>query len=382
MVQLSEPVKAMRVKSSVIKSIVLYGIGFGLLALIVSNFWESRPAILTEEEQAQTLLSGGLGHATIQSNTSSPGLKDLLKQKYLPGPILLATALWVVAILITFLRWHLLVVAQGLVFSRYEAIRLSLVSYFFNTFLPGAVGGDVIKSIAVARGQSRRTVAVATVIIDRIVGLWALAWFVAISGGFFWITQNYYIVNSITLKIIVQFIIILVLSTTAIWWVMGRISQERAGKFSAILQKIPKVGGAFSEFWNAGMLYRRKQRSIVIALLMSIFGHFCWVGIFYLCVSAFPNLQVATFTEHILIVPIGMTAQALFPLPGGIGGGEAAYGGLYALLGKPAIGGIVGCLVMRLIAWVVGLLGYMVFLSMKPHIPKEMDDYLQQKVME
>ena len=40
----------------------------------------------------------------------------------------------------------------------------------------------------VAREQSRRTVAVATVIMDRVIALWGLFWFVALLGGAFWLT--------------------------------------------------------------------------------------------------------------------------------------------------------------------------------------------------
>jgi len=32
----------------------------------------------------------------------------------------------------------------------------------------------------------RKTIAVSTVIMDRVIALWALVWFVAISGGIFW----------------------------------------------------------------------------------------------------------------------------------------------------------------------------------------------------
>ena len=54
-------------------------------------------------------------------------------------------------------------------------MRLGMIGIFWNTFLPGAVGGDIIKATFLAREQSRRTVAVATVIMDRALALWALA---------------------------------------------------------------------------------------------------------------------------------------------------------------------------------------------------------------
>ena len=84
----------------------------------------------------------------------------------------------------------MLVRAVGLPFSRYDAVRLGLVGFYFNTFLPGAIGGDVVKAVEIARENSCRALAVATVLIDRIIGLWSLIWFVAIVGSAFWILDD------------------------------------------------------------------------------------------------------------------------------------------------------------------------------------------------
>ena len=92
-----------------------------------------------------------------------------------------------VAVLITFVRWYFLVRAQRLPFTLVNGLRLGMVGYFCNTFLPGSVGGDIIKAYFLAREQSRRTVAVATVLIDRLVGLWALCWVVALVGVVSWL---------------------------------------------------------------------------------------------------------------------------------------------------------------------------------------------------
>ena len=60
-------------------------------------------------------------------------------------------------------------------------MRIGLIGFFYNSVLPGSVGGDIIKAAAIAREQSRRTIAVATVIMDRVIALWGLVWFVAVS---------------------------------------------------------------------------------------------------------------------------------------------------------------------------------------------------------
>jgi glycosyltransferase 2 family protein len=319
------------------KNLIQYGIGAALLGYIITVNWD--------------------------------GLGQVFSQPIRVAPLLLAAVLWTVSLLITFVRWWLLVRAQGLPFSLHEAIRLGLVSYFFNTFLPGSVGGDIVKAVAVAREQSRQTVAVATVVIDRIIGLWALAWLVALLGGIFWATGNPHLLNNEALKTIVRATTGIVLVSAAVWSAMGLLTLERGEAVAVRLSRIPKVGHSVGEVWRACHLYRRKSTAVGIALAMTLVAHSGWVVIFYLCVAAFPAIDMPTLAEHYLIVPVGMTAQALFPLPGGIGGGEAAYGWLYSKLDKPAAGGVLGCLVYRVISWGVGLIGYIIYTRMKKELP-------------
>jgi glycosyltransferase 2 family protein len=353
-----------RVKSSVIKPLLQYGIGIGLLAYLIYFSWDSKPGKPTDVEKGLSLIAGASVDVHAQITRTSPGVGEILRKPIRYELLALATILWSVALIITFLRWHLLVVAQGLVFSRYDAIRLGLMSYFFNTFLPGSVGGDIVKAYAVARDQDRRTVAVATVLLDRIIGLWALAWFVALSGGVFWAMDDPTILNNPALKTIIRATTLIVVGSAVVWSLMGLFSADKSEGVANWFSKIPKIGHSIGELWRACWMYRRKKKAVAIALLMTLAGHSGWVLIFHLCVNAFPDMDSASVTEHMLVVPVGMTAQALFPLPGGVGGGEAAYGWLYTLLGKAAAGGIIGCLAQRIVAWGIGLLGYLIYLRM------------------
>ena len=79
------------------------------------------------------------------------------------------------AVSLTFVRWYLLVRALGLNFRLLDAFRLGFLGYLFNFVSVGSVGGDLFKAIFIAREQpGRRTEAVATVLVDRVVGVYAL----------------------------------------------------------------------------------------------------------------------------------------------------------------------------------------------------------------
>jgi uncharacterized membrane protein YbhN (UPF0104 family) len=175
---------------------------------------------------------------------------------------------------------------------------------------------------------------------------------------------NRHLLENDALKMIVRVTAGIVMISAMVWSAMGLFSEARSESMSHRLARIPKLGGPLAELWRAGWLYRRKKTAVAAALGMTLVGHCGWVFIFHLCVQSFPDIDSATLPEHVLIVPVGMTAQALFPLPGGVGGGEAAYGWLYTLLGKSAIGGILGCLVQRVVAWGIGFIGYIVYTRM------------------
>ena len=355
--------------SSPLITLLKYGLGFSLLAYIITDNWSGAPGKVTADQAALSVVAGGAVDVQARQLGATPGLRDVFSQPIDPRPLALACVLWTVSLLITFFRWYVLVRAQDLPFTKRNALRLGLVSYFFNTFLPGSVGGDIVKAVALAREQSRRAVAVATIIIDRVIGLWALAWLVALSGGVFWVTGNPYLVHNAALKTIVAITAALVVGSAVVWSLMGLPSTSRSEVVALRFERIPTVGKTVAELWRAGWLYRRKKKAVAAALGMTLVSHAGWIVIFHLCVSAFPEVDSATLPEHVLIVPVGITAQAMFPLPGGVGGGEAAYGWLYTLVGKAAVGGIIGCLVMRIIAWGIGLIGYFIFLAMRKELP-------------
>lgn len=72
-------------------------------------------------------------------------------------------------------RWWLLLRAMGIRLSFWTAHRLTFIGFFFNNVIPGATGGDVVKAVYVARGTDKRAAAAMTVLLDRLLGLLALA---------------------------------------------------------------------------------------------------------------------------------------------------------------------------------------------------------------
>ena len=293
------------------------------------------------------------------------------------APILIAGFLTAFSLLLTVFRWFLLVRAQNLPFTFFNAVRLGLVGFFFSTFLPGSVGGDIVKAAFIAREQKRRTVAISTVLVDRVVGLWALAWLVALLGGAFWAAGYLRELHAAgrlnddarsVLQSIILVSSVIVAVSLAAWLVLGLLPDARAERFAGRLTRLPKVGRQAAECWRALWLYHREGTTFWLALLLSLANHVSLVFLFYASALAFQETwdSIPPLVAHFLIIPIGLCVMAFSFTPGGLGVGEAAFGGLYFWIGYPFDNGFVAALVYRAVMWALGVVGYVVYLNMRP----------------
>jgi uncharacterized protein (TIRG00374 family) len=360
-----------------------YFVAAALLVWVIHSNWSPR------DKKAETILAastvGLVGSpmttgplsaaaAVVPGRTEGKGLgyvwdrhvvhREPINKHFLAG----AFVIYCCAILLTLVRWFVLVRAQGLPFRIRDALRLGMVGFFFNTFMPGSVGGDIIKAAALAVGQSRRTVAVATVIMDRVIALWALVAFVVCVGGSFWMAGMLGdgLARQTSERILIGASIVVALSV-AIWVIMGFLPDKRADRFASRLERIPKVGGSAAEFWRAVWMYRCRQRSVALVLAMAWVSHLGFVLAFYCSahvLSPEPD-RIPTLWQHFLLVPIGLVMQALIPTPGGAGAGEWGFAALYVLFGAAEANGVLGSLVQRCINWTIGLVGFGIYSRMK-----------------
>jgi uncharacterized protein (TIRG00374 family) len=282
------------------------------------------------------------------------------------GYLVLGFTLIVASMLNTLVRWYFLVRAQDLPFSMKDAFRLGLIGFFCNNFLPGSVGGDVVKAAGIARGQKRRTVAVATVLMDRAIAVWAMIWMVAILGIIFWYNG---LLENIAAQRIVRSACIIVAVSVVVWVLLGFLPQRRADKFAWRLSRIPKVGHSAAEFWRAVWMYRCRPNSVYLALALTWLGQIGFVLGFYFSVLTLWDPQagpIPTVAEHFLLVPVGLIIQAAPLFMGGAGIGEAGFGGLYAWFGSAAAVAVLGSLVMRVCTWVFAVVGFIVAQKLQP----------------
>lgn len=327
-----------------------YGVGFGLLGYVIYKYWGPQ-------------------------QNGAPGVGQLVQ-----GPIAFewlagAGLLMATAAALQIYRWYLLVRALDLPFGVRDAYRLSFVGIYYNTFFPGSVGGDLLKAYFIAHAHpERKTRAVASVIADRALGLFGLILFVAVTGSVAWAAGDPRLTGNADLQRIVRIMSIIAGVSIVLFGLLGFVL-HREERFATRLRFIPKVGNSLAEAWFAVCEYRRRPKAVVFGAVLSAVSHFALVFALHSASRVFPPINpddLATISEHMVIAPIGFIAQAIPVSPGGVGVGEAVFAWLYKLCDRPESRGMVARLSLRMVEWLIGLSGYLVYLRMKAEV-KELE---------
>jgi glycosyltransferase 2 family protein len=133
------------------------------------------PVIWNKSEQPPRLEQWRLGWTH-----GPPALWQTLRSVN-PGALGLSFVLMGATLVIGIIRWRMVLNVHGLRLPFSRATEISVVAHFFNTFLLGTAGGDVAKAYYAAREtHHKKTEAVVTVFVDRIVGLWSMLVFATV----------------------------------------------------------------------------------------------------------------------------------------------------------------------------------------------------------
>ncbi len=230
------------------------------------------------------------------------------------------------SVVISFMRWRLLVLAFGIPFTVREALRLGFLGYLLNFISFGSVGGDVFKAIFVARDRpDKRPEAVASVLLDRAIGLMGLvilAWIsLMLFAGGEWSPLLIGIKRGAAL-----------LSALSI---LGLATAVFAGRwFDRIIQRLsdlPAVGETLARMATAVRQLRGAPSILPVLVGLAIFVHALLSVTIYL-ISCGIYVEHPTLKEHMIVVPPGMAAGALPLAPGGLGVQEGALAGLFRQL--------------------------------------------------
>lgn len=277
---------------------------------------------------------------------------------------MLALALLAVlaAVLITIIRWHLLLRTLHLEFTLRESLRAGFLGYSFNLLPLGLAGADAVKAgFLIHRNPTRKTEAIATVIIDRVIGLYALLVVAGVSALMLDINALEFReaderTRTILLCQVAQY---LGLGSTVVFGLMlipGATSLPLWDK----LEHVGGIGPVLKKLVDAMRTYRQASGRMLIAVVMSFAVHTLYVSMVFLAGRGLMSPQ-PPLSAHFVFVPICMVAGAL-----PIGAFEATLAGLYFVFspaGVPYIQGLLIAVTYRVLQIAVAMIGVVYYLA-------------------
>jgi uncharacterized protein (TIRG00374 family) len=281
-------------------------------------------------------------------------IREVLNRKLDARFLAVAFAIYLAGIVLTFVRWFFLVRVVDPSFRLGAAFLLGFIGNLFNLIIPGGVGGDLIKAAYLVRMRVRRTQAVASMVIDRIVGLLGLFLLAGAAGALAWPSVGS---ESVRRLIVVVWMAIglgfLGLALIFSGWLPRAFPRLMAGhgKLAAILRELDVMSST----------YRRRLGVVAACLVLSSSVHSLFVLAFYLIgKTLFPDVP-SSLGQHFLMVPLTLFTMAA-PLPfGALGVSEQASEELFLLVGHP--GGALAMMGFRVLMYAGGLVCATVYLA-------------------
>lgn len=268
---------------------------------------------------------------TYLSRSNKLDLSLLQKLIHDPEILICSILLWLVGnVFMTSLRWQRLVAGMGLKLSIFKAMLLNLVGFFFNIVSPGAVGGDLIKSVYVYRDQphGRKTPALLSILLDRIIGLYGIftiATVVAVFTNSFQHEQTFICTSSL-------FSLVFFLAMTAFF--ASIFIPFKAGKdpFLAFFSKKVIGFSLLKKIYEAISQFKERPWYLVQAWLLAV-GFQLLLIAFFLLVTVKISGSSFLVQDFITVYPIGAISIALPVAPGGMGVGHLAFERIFYLIG-------------------------------------------------
>jgi uncharacterized protein (TIRG00374 family) len=237
-----------------------------------------------------------------------------------PMALMLSVLFMGLTLLLGIVRWRMVLRVHGIDLSLGRATEISLVAHFFNSFLLGSTGGDLLKAYYAAREtHHKKTEAVVTVAVDRLLGLFAMLVFACAM-----MLPNLALLRAHTrLAALAAFVLLMTLGCGLViglsFW--GGVSRFWP-RSRARLRRLPK-GELLEQCLDACREFGRRRGFILRALGLSMLLNLISV-LQFLAVARGLELNIRAIALFVM-VPMITCVSALPITPSGLGVRENLY---------------------------------------------------------
>lgn len=223
-----------------------------------------------------------------------------------------AIFLYLFAQLLSTLRWKLLL--PGVIGIR-KLFSLCMIGSFFNTLLPGIIGGDAVKAFYLYKAIGKSSLTIASIFMDRYLGFTMLMAICTIAFPFGYT----YLLGSRIEWLLPLVVLSFIIASLLI--------------FGLRLGKRIKIVSGFYDYFHA---YRHQKTVIGKALLISVIVHLS--NIFAVYILALGLGEHISFIVFLIFLPLIILFTMLPISISGLGVRESAFVVLFGLIGiKPEI---------------------------------------------
>lgn len=222
------------------------------------------------------------------------------------------------------LRWATLHPVSNERLSKWTYFKLTMLSHLFNLIMPGALGGDVIKTIyAVGEREKNRMNDVIAVFVDRTIGLLSIMFFGLMSMLFIHTKLNINWFQLLLLFFLSGGFIVFIINKKVLDFL------ERTLSSIPIVKKVTKT--VFSSWRNALHFYKINPKQVLYSLALCIPIHLIAFLTYYIF-SLYLGLSV-NFLNIIFSITIMWLITALPISIGGVGVRELSLIWLLGMFG-------------------------------------------------
>ncbi|MBI2441741.1 MAG: flippase-like domain-containing protein [Lentisphaerae bacterium] len=287
------------------------------------------------------------------------GLMSVLRESLTRWPWLLcAIILCFICLCGGVLRWKIILDGRGLRMSWDRVFSIYFIGHFFNAFMFGSTGGDLARAFYAAQEtHHKKTEAVATVLIDRVIGLvlldlLTLVMLIARAPFFIshWVTHvPALLIVGMNLLTAIGFVALFNLHRFQHWRLFRRVTGHKV------------VGPIIRRTLISILLYRRKKGVLFKTFLLSLVIHLLIILESY-CLGRSLQIHLGLIA-YLTVIPMTMAIAALPITPGGLGIREGLAVALFSALGIGSTRSLPLALIFYLISLVWSLLGGLIFLG-------------------